>query len=139
MDSNGVVYSGAMSGLGTVEVYNAQQDSWALLTGGTGLPQGVNSIAIDANNDVFAGLSSYVTAYSVYEYSNRGWQPVGGTMNQGAVLGLLFDGSGNLYASSLSAINKYSVSTGWQILGGINYSIPYTGLGIGTVLQVAPQ
>lgn len=139
VDSNGVVYSGAMSGLGTVEVYNAQQDSWALLTGGTGLPQGVNSIAIDANNDVFAGLSSYVTAYSVYEYSNRGWQPGGGTMNQGAVLGLLFDGSGNLYASSLSAINKYSVSTGWQILGGINYSIPYTGLGIGTVLQVAPQ
>ncbi|UOQ99291.1 hypothetical protein MUN81_07270 [Hymenobacter sp. 5317J-9] len=101
LDSRGKLYAGGQfqysSGtraVNNVAVWNGRE--WLNLA--LGFPSAVYSLAIDANDNLYAGGSLLLRKWDGFSWSNVGTTNLIGAGNSSGVYTLQFDGAGNLYA-----------------------------------------
>lgn len=126
IDSSGNFYAGTGGGVfngfgaGKVFKYNATLGYWIMLAGsgaGESLDgSGVNALAIDSSNNLYAGTN----AGNVFKYVNGVWSLMASSLNQ-PIKVLILDSNSNLYVgtnngSDVGDVFKY-VSGAWVTLG----------------------
>lgn len=123
IDSDNNIYAGTFGngfngfGAGKVFKYITSAGYWLML-GGSGVGgsldgSAVNTLAIDSNNNLYAGTE----AGNVFKYANGIWSQVGLLLND-PIKAMALDANNNIYVGTQNAgeVFKY-VSGSWQSLG----------------------
>lgn len=129
MDANNNIYAGTLGavfggfGAGKVFKYNSSLGYWVMLSGvgagGSLDGSGVNALAVDSNNNVYAATQSG----NVFKYANGIWTILGYSLND-PIKALAIDSNNNIYAGTENSGDVFKYTNGtWLSLGAPDSSI----------------
>jgi len=133
--NDGSLYvSGTFDTMGGVVVNNiAKWDGikWSAIGGG--LEAWVTALAIDRDNNLYAGSGSFVgvnkpnTICQISKWDGFGWHILGSVMDQCNVNALIVDNDGNLLASFWNQVHKWN-GVEWIVFGEVEHTYDHIDL-----------